>query len=126
ASGNGAQIDQITVSWRAPTWALNVTSASTPATSATTRAGVGTAPVSCDTEYIDTNADGSNDAYRTRARDMFGAVRYLVFRSTNPKFVPTDADFVVAISGNVNSETGLVSYVDQSVHQFTNGIFNST
>ena len=122
-----AQADQILVSWAAPTWNLQVTNAGDPANSWTTRVGSGAvAPSACDREMADTNNDGSTDTLRTRARDLIGATRYLLFRSTDPHFVPTAADFLSSTSGTVDVLAGRVTYLDSSVHVYTNGMFNST
>jgi hypothetical protein len=118
--------NRIIVSWVAPFWALNVTDPGSPATSWTTAAGAGDPPLACDVQPADMDGDGTNETERTRLHEQFGTVRYLVFRSTNPRFVPTNADFVGAIQGDVDAVAGRVSFTDSTHHVFTNGIFNRT
>jgi prepilin-type N-terminal cleavage/methylation domain-containing protein len=126
ASGNGAQANQIAVSWVAPAWSLDVTNPASPATTWTTRRDVGYPAVACDSEDADVNGDTQSDGSSTRARDMAATIRYLVFRSNTPRFVPTAAHFIGAVQGVVDATTGRVTYVDQSLHVFANGVFNST
>ncbi len=125
ASGNGSLQNGIRVSWTAPAWALQVTNRANAATTWTTAAGAGQSPLECDQEHDPASGSGS-PIYRTRLRENFGTVRYLVFRSTNPRFVPTNADFVAATQGTVDPETGLVSFLDRTTHVYRNGVFNST
>lgn len=116
-----ARENAIVVTWDAPIWALQVTDQANPATTWTTRVGSGTAaPIACDSE------EDPGGEVRTRARDQFGTTRYLIFRSTNPRFVPTAADFVAATPGDVDIVQGRVSFRDETIHNYTNGVFNAT
>lgn len=124
SNGYGAQSNQITVSWLPPQWALDVTDQANPSTTWTTLANGSAQPaLDCDSEPV----DAANPSYfRTRARFHTGNVRYYVFRSENSRFVPTATDLVGEIAGQVDSATGRVSFVDTSLHLYSNGVFNNT
>lgn len=125
-TATAALANQILVSWRPPFWALNVTDQANPATTWTTAEGAGDPPLSCDLQGADADGDTVSESERTRLHEHFGMVRYLVFRSTNPRFVPTEADLVAAIQGDADAVAGRVSFIDRTAHVFTNGIFNRT
>lgn len=126
ASLDGALENRILVTWTPPFWALNVTDAANPATSWTTAAGVGDPPLDCDLQGADADGDTIPESDRTRLHEHFGLTRYLVFRSTNPLFVPTESDFIGAIQGDADVVAGRIAFIDRTRHVFTNGIFNIT
>jgi len=118
--------NSIVVSWVAPHWALQAIVGTPGVGSSTTAPDVGSAPVACDSEDADLDADTVADGLHTRLREVTGTTRYLIFRSTNPRFVPTDADFVAATPGVVDDEAGRVSFEDRTHHEFINAIFKQT
>jgi hypothetical protein len=121
-----AEPNAITVYWTAPVWSLDVTDQSDPANAWTTALDDGTlAALSCDTDGADIDDDGTDDKTRTRSRELYGDVRYLVFRSTDPRFVPT-ADDLIAETTGTSAGNGMLSYTDRAAHSYRSGIFNST
>lgn len=126
-AAHGAQANSIIVSWTSPVWALQVTDRANPATTSVTRTGSGAyPPLDCDQEAMAGVTSPQATDYRTRARDVFGTTRYLIFRSTNPRFVPTNSDFIASTQGDVDIVAGRVAYKDKTVHVYQNGIFNRT
>jgi prepilin-type N-terminal cleavage/methylation domain-containing protein len=125
-----AQANQVTVSWLPPTWMLDVTDQTDPANTWTTVVDDSTsAAISCDAEPVDedpTNQYTENARLRTRARELIGSVKYYVFRSEDPRFIPTAADLVGQVAGNVDLVNGRISFTDQTVHVYRNAVFNST
>lgn len=121
---HAAQGNAIVLRWDAPEFALDVTDQSSPETTWTTLPA--SAALACDEEPIDEDGDEIIDDMRTRARELTGDIRYLVFRSEDQYFIPTEADLVAEIIGESDVATGQVSFMDTTVHLYRNGIFERT
>lgn len=117
--------NEIIVSWRPPEYALDVLDPTDPANTWTTREGGAAAALSCDAEDADTNGDGVFDAVRTRSRELASSVRYLVFRSSDPHFVPTNQDLVGEVIGEALID-GRVRFHDKTEHDYAGGVFQET
>ena len=111
---------QIAVRWSPPLYTLDVQNQSNPDTTWDTRVNSGTLPaLDCDSEpAADLDADGSLEHERTPVRELAWAQRYLIFRSTDPRFVPTADDLIAATNGQRNSATGQLEYIDAPKHEF--------
>jgi prepilin-type N-terminal cleavage/methylation domain-containing protein len=121
-----ARANRILVSWVAPEYALDVLDQSLPADTWTTRAGGAAAALGCDSEMADVDSDGTFDRLRTRSRELRGDTRYLIFRDTDPHFVPTEDHFIGEAQGQVAVSEGRVWFEDRTLHAYSGGVFQQT
>ena len=117
--------NEIIVSWVPPEYALDVLDQADPANSWTTRQDGAGAALSCDAEAADRDGDGVFESVRTRSRELGTGVRYLVFRSTDPRVVPTNDALVGELLGEAVIN-GRVIFHDKTAHLWNGGLFQET
>lgn len=114
--------NKIAVVWDAPSWTLDVTDQADPAGSVTTLVDATTlAALDCDAAMADIDGDGVDDKLRTPLREVRGNERFLIFRSTDSRFVPTSDDLVAVVKGDYDPNTGKLYWMDETKHVWDGG-----
>jgi type II secretory pathway pseudopilin PulG len=110
----------IAVRWSPPRYALDIRDPKNPDTSWDTRVSTSTLPaLACDAvPGADLDGNGSLEHERTPLRELSWGQRYLIFRSTDPRFVPTADDLVAITNGQRNSVTGQLEFIDRPQHEY--------
>jgi len=109
--------NKVILLWDPPQWTLDVTDQGAPESSWTTRSDESTVPaLECDWVPYDSDGDTEWDIERTPLREVFGNQRYAIFRGLHSRFVPTQADYLTTVIGEIHPSSGRLFWEDRTAH----------